>query len=64
MKNSEASPKIDTLSEHGRQVLNEVKTKGGGAFLSPEVIELHLSQGTPVPPGTTKLIWALNHGNA
>lgn len=30
-------------------------------FLSPEVIELHISLGMPVEPEKARLIWLMNH---
>jgi hypothetical protein len=64
--------KIDPLTPLGRKVFNEVKdrqeasheaveeTATSHVFVSPEVVELHLQNHTPIPEGTAKLIFAMN----
>ena len=42
-----------------RQPADQEPSKPAHVFLSPEVIEVHLSRGEPIPAGTAKLMWVL-----
>ena len=38
---------------------DETPHQSSHVFLSPEVIEIHLAKGEPLPAGTAKLLWVL-----
>jgi hypothetical protein len=47
----------DTLSPLGRKILNEIQAnRRASVSIDPEVVELHLIEGTPIPMGTVELV--------